>query len=262
MCVCVCALGNGHGACVLPMCQPRCVVASHFQVDVLPAPHGSSIFSRGDTQALCTVTLGPPHLTAASQSVDMLPKSFFLHYEFPPYCVNEVGRLGVNRRMVGHGALAEKVCCVSALQIVSPSLRGLGLLLRWWCNHHHLCRPLCAFSGRTFFRECGAHQGLYEHCRRLSPRSCHQRRTLLTLFEPLAASLDLTARHPWLRCVAPRWRCSTLASTSHTLPVSLWDLSLRWTTRGNLSRMERYGECGMHYLGMRRLASGWHWDLW
>lgn len=37
------------------------------------------------------------------------PKSFYLHYDFPPYCVNEVGKMGVNRRMVGHGALAEKV---------------------------------------------------------------------------------------------------------------------------------------------------------
>ncbi|KAK4392969.1 Polyribonucleotide nucleotidyltransferase 2, mitochondrial [Sesamum angolense] len=76
----------------------------------LPVLHGSSIFSRGDTQVLCTVTLGAP---GEAQRLDSLvgppSKRFMLHYNFPPFCINEVGkRVGLNRREVGHGTLAEK----------------------------------------------------------------------------------------------------------------------------------------------------------
>ncbi|KAF5178762.1 Polyribonucleotide nucleotidyltransferase [Thalictrum thalictroides] len=76
----------------------------------LPILHGSSIFSRGDTQVLCTVTLGAPR---DAQQLDSLvgpsTKRFMLHYSFPPFSINEVGkRGGLNRREVGHGTLAEK----------------------------------------------------------------------------------------------------------------------------------------------------------
>ncbi|KAL0450686.1 UNVERIFIED_CONTAM: Polyribonucleotide nucleotidyltransferase 2, mitochondrial [Sesamum latifolium] len=76
----------------------------------LPVLHGSSIFNRGDTQVLCTVTLGAP---GEAQRLDSLvgppSKRFMLHYSFPPFCINEVGkRVGLNRREVGHGTLAEK----------------------------------------------------------------------------------------------------------------------------------------------------------
>ncbi|KAB2610214.1 polyribonucleotide nucleotidyltransferase 2 [Pyrus ussuriensis x Pyrus communis] len=76
----------------------------------LPMLHGSSLFSRGDTQVLCTVTLGAP---GDAQRLDSLvgppTKRFMLHYSFPPFCINEVGkRGGLNRREVGHGTLAEK----------------------------------------------------------------------------------------------------------------------------------------------------------
>ncbi|XP_038716625.1 polyribonucleotide nucleotidyltransferase 2, mitochondrial-like [Tripterygium wilfordii] len=76
----------------------------------LPILHGSSLFSRGDTQVLCTVTLGAP---GDAQRLDSLvgppTKHFMLHYSFPPFCINEVGkRGGLNRREVGHGTLAEK----------------------------------------------------------------------------------------------------------------------------------------------------------
>ncbi|CAJ2665344.1 unnamed protein product [Trifolium pratense] len=72
--------------------------------------HGSALFSRGETQVLCTVTLGAP---ADAQRLDSLvgppSKRFMLHYSFPPFCIDEVGkRGGLNRREVGHGALAEK----------------------------------------------------------------------------------------------------------------------------------------------------------
>nr|GMC91638.1 polyribonucleotide nucleotidyltransferase 2, mitochondrial [Ipomoea batatas] len=77
---------------------------------ILPVLHGSSLFSRGDTQVLCTVTLGAP---GDAQQLDSLvgpsSKRFMLHYSFPPFCINEVGkRGGLNRREVGHGTLAEK----------------------------------------------------------------------------------------------------------------------------------------------------------
>ncbi|KAK4477375.1 hypothetical protein RD792_016596 [Penstemon davidsonii] len=76
----------------------------------LPVLHGSAIFNRGDTQVLCTVTLGAP---GEAQRLDSLvgppSKRFMLHYSFPPFCINEVGkRVGLNRREVGHGTLAEK----------------------------------------------------------------------------------------------------------------------------------------------------------
>ncbi len=81
------------------------------QVAVLPRTHGSAIFSRGETQALGTVTLGT---RSDKQSMDAITggeknKSFMLHYNFPPYCVGECGRLGgTGRREIGHGALAER----------------------------------------------------------------------------------------------------------------------------------------------------------
>ncbi|KAL6520229.1 Polyribonucleotide nucleotidyltransferase 2, mitochondrial [Orobanche minor] len=76
----------------------------------LPVLHGSSIFSRGDTQVLCTVTLGAPGEAQRLESLVGPPsKRFMLHYSFPPFCINEVGkRAGLNRREVGHGTLAEK----------------------------------------------------------------------------------------------------------------------------------------------------------
>jgi polyribonucleotide nucleotidyltransferase len=81
------------------------------QVGLLPRTHGSALFSRGETQALAVVTLGT-HQDA--QSVDAIAggpdeKTFLLHYNFPPFSVGEVGRLGaVGRREIGHGALAER----------------------------------------------------------------------------------------------------------------------------------------------------------
>ncbi|KAL7100665.1 hypothetical protein ACP275_08G009400 [Erythranthe tilingii] len=82
----------------------------HCEAGNLPVLHGSSLFSRGDTQVLCTVTLGAP---GEAQRLDSLvgpsSKRFMLHYSFPPFSINEVGKkVGLNRREVGHGTLAEK----------------------------------------------------------------------------------------------------------------------------------------------------------
>ncbi|CAN8299813.1 unnamed protein product [Cochlearia groenlandica] len=96
---------------------------SHY----LPALHGSALFSRGDTQVLCTATLGAPGDAQSLDSVVGPPKKrFMLHYSFPPYCTNEVGkRGGLNRREVGHGTLAEK-----ALLAVLPSEEDFPYTIR------------------------------------------------------------------------------------------------------------------------------------
>ncbi|KAJ3692530.1 hypothetical protein LUZ60_012880 [Juncus effusus] len=75
-----------------------------------PILHGSSLFSRGDTQVLCTVTLGSPRDAQRLDAIVGPPtKRFMLHYSFPPFSINEVSkRGGLNRREVGHGTLAEK----------------------------------------------------------------------------------------------------------------------------------------------------------
>lgn len=79
-------------------------------VGVLPRTHGSGLFNRGETQVLSVVTLGSP---GDEQSLDTMEESgkkrYMHHYNFPPYSVGEVGRLGgAGRREIGHGALAEK----------------------------------------------------------------------------------------------------------------------------------------------------------
>jgi polyribonucleotide nucleotidyltransferase len=80
------------------------------QVQVLPRTHGSAIFTRGETQALATVTLGT---SSDEQKIDALLgeryKKFLLHYNFPPFSTGEVKFLrGPSRREIGHGALAER----------------------------------------------------------------------------------------------------------------------------------------------------------
>lgn len=83
----------------------------YAQLQPIPRAHGSAIFERGETSALGTVTLGTKK---DAQDMDAVTggetsKSFFLHYNFPPYCTGEVGRIGgLGRREVGHGALAER----------------------------------------------------------------------------------------------------------------------------------------------------------
>ncbi len=81
------------------------------KTDILPTVHGSSLFSRGETQTLGLLTLGG---MSDAQSLDAITggskeKSFILHYNFPPYSVGETGRFGIpGRREIGHGALAER----------------------------------------------------------------------------------------------------------------------------------------------------------
>ena len=88
------------------------------EVNCLPIPHGSAMFTRGETQAVVITTLGTKE---DEQLVDDLEKEyykkFYLHYNFPPYSVGETGRMGSpGRRELGHGSLAER-----ALKYVIPS---------------------------------------------------------------------------------------------------------------------------------------------
>ncbi|HUB67157.1 MAG TPA: polyribonucleotide nucleotidyltransferase [Candidatus Methylacidiphilales bacterium] len=81
------------------------------EVGLLPRSHGSALFARGETQALCLATLAP---SDEAQELDgytggEVSKRFILHYNFPPFSVGETGRVGgLNRREIGHGALAER----------------------------------------------------------------------------------------------------------------------------------------------------------
>jgi polyribonucleotide nucleotidyltransferase len=72
--------------------------------------HGSALFTRGETQAIVVLTMGTPSDEQIIDSMnDDYKKKFMLHYNFPPYCVGEVGRIGfTSRREVGHGNLAER----------------------------------------------------------------------------------------------------------------------------------------------------------
>ncbi len=97
------------------------------EVGVLPRTHGSALFTRGQTQALATTTLGT---SEDEQRLDDLEgesfKRFMLHYNFPPFSVGEVKFLrGASRRDIGHGALAER-----AIQTVLPSKEEFPYTIR------------------------------------------------------------------------------------------------------------------------------------
>ena len=99
------------------------------EVGILPRTHGSSLFQRGETQALVTTTLGS---VGDEQRVDTIDskqqtsKSFMLHYNFPPFSVGEVRPIrGVSRREIGHGMLAER-----ALQVILPPYEEFPYTIR------------------------------------------------------------------------------------------------------------------------------------
>ena len=77
------------------------------EVGILPRVHGSALFTRGETQALVTTTLGTTDDEQRIESLNGLRRErFMLHYNFPPFSVGETGRIGTGRREVGHGKLA------------------------------------------------------------------------------------------------------------------------------------------------------------
>jgi len=97
------------------------------RVGVLPRTHGSALFTRGETQALVTVTLG----TARDSQIIDAPEGeskdpFLFHYNFPPYSVGEAGRMmGPKRREIGHGRLAKR-----GVQAVKPSMEQFPYVVR------------------------------------------------------------------------------------------------------------------------------------
>jgi len=105
------------------------------EVDYLPSTHGSSIFTRGETQALATVTLGT---SREANKIDMPSfegeETFYLHYNFPPFCTGEARPLrGTSRREVGHGNLAQRGLkgmipddCPYTVRVVSEVLESNG----------------------------------------------------------------------------------------------------------------------------------------
>ena len=98
------------------------------EVGVLPRTHGSALFTRGETQAMVTATLGTKD---DEQRIELLDptessKRFMLHYNFPPFSVGEVGFMrGAGRREIGHGALAER-----ALSAVIPDDKAFPYTMR------------------------------------------------------------------------------------------------------------------------------------
>ncbi len=100
-----------------------------IEVGVLENTHGSALFTRGETQALVTTTLGSKRdaqLIEKLETNDRIEDHFMLHYNFPPYCVGETGRvMGVKRREVGHGRLARRgiTACLPSIEDFPYSIR-------------------------------------------------------------------------------------------------------------------------------------------
>lgn len=87
------------------------------EVGILPRAHGSSLFTRGETQSIGVVTLGSRYDEQIFDDIDGDRRSnFMLHYNFPPYSVGETGRTGTGRREIGHGHLAQR-----AIEPILPS---------------------------------------------------------------------------------------------------------------------------------------------
>ena len=100
-----------------------------IEIGVLENTHGSALFTRGETQALVTTTLGSKRdaqLIEKLETNDRIEDHFMLHYNFPPYCVGETGRvMGVKRREVGHGRLARRgiTACLPSIEDYPYSIR-------------------------------------------------------------------------------------------------------------------------------------------
>ena len=103
------------------------VRAIDCQVGVLPRTHGSALFTRGETQAMVTITLGTDSDMQMTESLEGVAKQrFMLHYNFPPYSVGEARRMGPpGRREIGHGRLARR-----GIEAVIPSKDDFGYAIR------------------------------------------------------------------------------------------------------------------------------------
>jgi polyribonucleotide nucleotidyltransferase len=124
-----------------------------IETGVLPRTHGSALFTRGETQALVTATLGTMDDAQRLESYEgEQRKNFMLHYNFPPFSVGETGRMtGVGRREVGHGALAER-----AITAVLPSAEESPYSIR-------IVSDILESNGSSSMASvCGASLALYD----------------------------------------------------------------------------------------------------
>ena len=98
-----------------------------IETDVLPSAHGSSLFTRGETQAIVVATLGSSRDAQRIESIEgQGTDNFMLHYNFPAYSVGEIGMpLGPKRREIGHGNLAKR-----AIKAVLPDVEDFGYTMR------------------------------------------------------------------------------------------------------------------------------------
>jgi polyribonucleotide nucleotidyltransferase len=97
------------------------------EIDVLPGAHGSALFTRGETQAIVTATLGTLRDGKMEDALHgKQTDNFMLHYNFPPYCVGETGFVGSpKRREIGHGRLAKR-----GMQAVMPTAEEFPYVVR------------------------------------------------------------------------------------------------------------------------------------
>ena len=127
--------------------------AISIETGVLPRTHGSALFTRGETQALVTATLGTTDDGQRLESFEgEQKKNFMLHYNFPPFSVGETGRMtGVGRREIGHGALAER-----AITAVLPSAEESPYTIR-------IVSDILESNGSSSMASvCGASLALYD----------------------------------------------------------------------------------------------------
>ncbi len=105
----------------------RTVRPINVRVGLLPRTHGSALFTRGETQALVTTALGTDRDAQVIDAIEGERKeAFMLHYNFPPYCVGETGRIGSpKRREIGHGRLAKR-----GIRAVMPSPEEFPYVIR------------------------------------------------------------------------------------------------------------------------------------
>jgi polyribonucleotide nucleotidyltransferase len=124
-----------------------------IETSVLPRTHGSALFTRGETQALVTATLGTADDGQRLESYEgEKKKNFMLHYNFPPFSVGETGRMtGTGRREIGHGALAER-----AISAVLPSAEESPYSIR-------IVSDILESNGSSSMASvCGASLALYD----------------------------------------------------------------------------------------------------
>jgi polyribonucleotide nucleotidyltransferase len=124
-----------------------------IETGVLPRVHGSALFTRGETQALVTATLGTQDDGQRLESYEgEKKKPFMLHYNFPPFSVGETGRMtGTGRREIGHGALAER-----AISAVLPSAEESPYTIR-------IVSDILESNGSSSMASvCGASLALYD----------------------------------------------------------------------------------------------------